>query len=162
MMHISDRRNFLTQLGSVGAALAASSWLTGFGFAQGQARGPARAIVDQARTRATIDRRLLGAFLEHLGRAIYTGVYDPGNPLSDERGFRKDVIAEIKQILSRYENEVPPKAAEYAALYNADDDVRFWLLTLDYGIEKMRFDLQWAERALAIYAPAKADLESEE
>lgn len=40
-----------------------------------------------------IDRRIFGGFLEHLGRAVYEGAYDPGNPLSDERGFRKDVLA---------------------------------------------------------------------
>ncbi|HSV15629.1 MAG TPA: hypothetical protein VLI90_15315, partial [Tepidisphaeraceae bacterium] len=39
-----------------------------------------------------IDRRIFGGFLEHLGRAIYGGVYDPGNALSDERGFRRDVL----------------------------------------------------------------------
>jgi alpha-N-arabinofuranosidase len=39
-----------------------------------------------------IDRRIFGGFLEHLGRAIYEGIYDPGNPLSDERGFRQDVL----------------------------------------------------------------------
>ncbi len=98
-MHCTtDRRTFLTHLGSTGAALAASSWLTGFGFAQGTSRGPAQVEIDQAQYRADLDRHLLGAFLEHLGRAVYTGVYDPGNPLSDEHGFRKDVIAEIKQM----------------------------------------------------------------
>lgn len=71
-------------------------------------------------------------------------------------------VAEIQQILSRYENEVPPRAAEYAALYNANEDVRFWLLTLDYGIEKMRFDLQWAERALAMFPPTNPDTQHEE
>ena len=34
-----------------------------------------------------MDRRLLGAFLEHLGRAIYTGVYEPGSPLADANGL---------------------------------------------------------------------------
>jgi alpha-N-arabinofuranosidase len=91
-----DRRKFLAQLGSSGAALAAASWLPGFGYAQ--TRGPARAIVDQRHYRADLDRRLLGAFLEHLGRAVYTGVYDPGNPLSDAHGFRQDVIDEIRQM----------------------------------------------------------------
>jgi alpha-L-arabinofuranosidase len=43
-----------------------------------------------------MDRRLLGAFLEHLGRAIYTGVYEPGSKLADAAGFRKDVVAEVK------------------------------------------------------------------
>ena len=39
-----------------------------------------------------IDRRIFSGFLEHLGRAVYEGVYDPGNPFSDEQGFRRDVI----------------------------------------------------------------------
>ena len=31
-----------------------------------------------------------------MGRCIYGGIYDPGNPLSDENGFRKDVIEATK------------------------------------------------------------------
>lgn len=34
----------------------------------------------------------------HMGRAIYGGIYDPGNPLSDENGFRKDVIEALKDL----------------------------------------------------------------
>jgi alpha-N-arabinofuranosidase len=45
-----------------------------------------------------MDRRLLGAFLEHLGRAIYTGVYEPDSKLADAKGFRKDVIGEMKEL----------------------------------------------------------------
>jgi alpha-N-arabinofuranosidase len=45
-----------------------------------------------------IDRRIFGGFLEHLGRAVYGGVYDPGNPLSDQRGFRLDVIEVLSQL----------------------------------------------------------------
>ena len=72
-------------------------WLGRVGYAAA-APGPARAIVHRARYRAELDRRLLGAFLEHLGRAIYTGVYEPGSKLADSRGFRTDVIAEIKAL----------------------------------------------------------------
>lgn len=39
-----------------------------------------------------IDPRIFGGFLEHLGRAVYGGVYDPGNPRSDSAGFRSDVL----------------------------------------------------------------------
>src|SRR5262245_63195612 len=95
-MRTTSRRTFLTQLASTGAALASGSLLAKIGYAQ--ARGPARATVDQSRYRADLDRRLLGAFLEHLGRAIYTGVYEPGSKLADEHGFRKDVIAQIKEL----------------------------------------------------------------
>ena len=94
MSHLTKRRDFLAGLGRSGAALAAGSWLGGRGYAQ--TRGPGRVVLQAARHRADMDRRLLGAFLEHLGRAIYTGVYEPGSPLADADGFRKDVAAEIK------------------------------------------------------------------
>jgi alpha-L-arabinofuranosidase len=92
--HLRDRREFMCGLGRFGAALAASPWLGG--VASAQARGPARVVAQAARSVAEMDRRLLGAFLEHLGRAIYTGVYEPGSKLADANGFRKDVMAEVK------------------------------------------------------------------
>jgi len=58
----------------------------------------ARVYVDTRRTIAPLDRNLFGSFLEHLGRAIYEGVYDPGSKLSDASGFRKDVLNEIRQL----------------------------------------------------------------
>ena len=94
MRHLPDRREFMAGLGGVGVALAAAPWLGG--VASAQARGPARAVAQAARSVADMDRRLLGAFLEHLGRAIYTGVYEPGSKLADASGFRRDVIAEVK------------------------------------------------------------------
>lgn len=39
-----------------------------------------------------VDPRLFGGFAEHLGRHIYTGIYEPGHPTADARGFRQDVI----------------------------------------------------------------------
>ncbi len=45
-----------------------------------------------------IDDRLYGAFLEHMGRAVYHGIYEPGHPEADERGFRKDVIRMVKDL----------------------------------------------------------------
>ena len=48
-----------------------------------------------------IDRRLFGGFLEHLGRAVYEGVYDPGNPLSNEQGFRQDVLKLLAPLACR-------------------------------------------------------------
>ena len=40
----------------------------------------------------TIDNRIYGAFLEHLGRAVYGGIYEPGHESADEDGFRGDVL----------------------------------------------------------------------
>lgn len=57
---------------------------------------PATIYLDTHYQVGEIDRRLFSGFIEHLGRAIYEGIYDPGNSLSDEHGFRQDVIAAIK------------------------------------------------------------------
>ncbi|MFD1486088.1 alpha-N-arabinofuranosidase [Lacticaseibacillus baoqingensis] len=45
-----------------------------------------------------IDPRLYGSFIEHLGRAVYQGIYDPENPHADAQGFRQDVIDAVKQL----------------------------------------------------------------
>ena len=60
------------------------------------AAAAARIVVDTERTKAVMDRRLFGSFVEHLGRCVYEGIYDPGNKLSDAKGFRKDVAEEIR------------------------------------------------------------------
>jgi len=46
----------------------------------------------------TISPRLYGSFIEHLGRAVYDGIYEPGHPLADEQGFRTDVIELVKEL----------------------------------------------------------------
>ena len=43
-------------------------------------------------------RMLFGGFIEHFHRQIYGGLFEPGSPLSDENGFRKDVIAAMKEL----------------------------------------------------------------
>jgi alpha-N-arabinofuranosidase len=91
-----DRRTFLAGLGGTGALLAAGTWLDAVGYAQ--TRGPARAFVRKRPDRIDFDRRVLGSFLEHLGRAVYTGVYQPGSPLADAKGFRLDVAREVKEL----------------------------------------------------------------
>jgi alpha-N-arabinofuranosidase len=48
--------------------------------------------IDLDRTLGLVDRRIFGGFVEHLGRCIYGGIYDEGSPLSDEHGFRRDVL----------------------------------------------------------------------
>ncbi|WP_040535495.1 alpha-N-arabinofuranosidase [Schleiferilactobacillus shenzhenensis] len=45
-----------------------------------------------------IDERIYGSFIEHLGRAVYTGIYQPGHPSADENGFRQDVIDLINKL----------------------------------------------------------------
>jgi alpha-N-arabinofuranosidase len=65
----------------------------------------ARVWLDQRRDRGALDRRLFGSFVEHLGRCVYTGIYEPGHPLADEHGFRRDVeelVRELGPTLVRY------------------------------------------------------------
>ena len=106
----SSRRRFLKQASNAGVACSAVTLLPAFahGLAAGESdpscfvsqalRPPPRVYVDTRRTIAPLDRNLFGSFLEHLGRAIYEGIYDPGSKLSDASGFRKDVLNEIRQL----------------------------------------------------------------
>lgn len=54
--------------------------------------------VDKDFTIGQVDDRLYGSFIEHLGRAVYGGIYEPGHPAADERGFRKDVLQLVRQL----------------------------------------------------------------
>jgi alpha-N-arabinofuranosidase len=54
--------------------------------------------IDLDRAIGTVDRRIFGGFIEHLGRCIYGGIFDEGSPLSDEHGFRKDVMQALQPL----------------------------------------------------------------
>lgn len=58
----------------------------------------AKLIIAEEFVFASVDPRLYGSFVEHLGRSIYEGIYDPESLYSDEDGFRKDVIESIKEL----------------------------------------------------------------
>lgn len=45
-----------------------------------------------------IDDKMYSSFTEHLGRSIYTGIYEPGHPNADEDGYRKDVMELVKEL----------------------------------------------------------------
>ena len=45
-----------------------------------------------------VSRRLFGSFVEHLGRCVYDGIYEPGHPSADADGFRTDVIELIREL----------------------------------------------------------------
>jgi alpha-N-arabinofuranosidase len=45
-----------------------------------------------------IDPRIYSAFLEHLGRAIYTGIYEPDHPTADANGMRHDVAELVRDL----------------------------------------------------------------
>ena len=45
-----------------------------------------------------IDPKLYGSFVEHLGRCIYGGIYEPGHPKADANGIRRDVLEVIREL----------------------------------------------------------------
>ncbi len=52
----------------------------------------AKLILDKDYVVSRVDPRIYGSFVEHLGRSIYTGIYEPGHPSADKEGFRTDVL----------------------------------------------------------------------
>lgn len=61
-----------------------------------QAQTAARIKIDTDRVIGEVHPHLFGNFAEHLGRCIYGGLYEPGSPLSDAKGYRKDVMEAIR------------------------------------------------------------------
>lgn len=45
-----------------------------------------------------VDKRIYGSFIEHLGRAVYGGIYEPGHPTADDQGFRQDVLDLVRAL----------------------------------------------------------------
>jgi alpha-N-arabinofuranosidase len=80
----------------------------------------ARISLDLEQVRAAVDERLFGSFIEHLGRAVYGGIYEPGHPSSDDEGFRTDVLELVRELrvpLIRY------PGGNYVSAFNWEDSV---------------------------------------
>jgi alpha-N-arabinofuranosidase len=58
----------------------------------------ARLAIDPAFVVGAIDRRVFGSFVEHLGRCVYDGLYEPEHPTADDEGFREDVMALVREL----------------------------------------------------------------
>jgi alpha-L-arabinofuranosidase len=61
-------------------------------------RPDATVAIDPEHHRGEVDRRLFGSFVEHMGRCVYTGIFEPAHPLADATGFRTDVAALVKEL----------------------------------------------------------------
>lgn len=66
------------------------------------------------------DPRLFSSFLEHLGRAIYTGIYEPSHPSADNEGFRQDVLEQVKALHLEY---IRYPGGNFVSGYNWKDGV---------------------------------------
>ncbi|NLK06707.1 MAG: alpha-N-arabinofuranosidase [Spirochaetales bacterium] len=80
----------------------------------------ASARIERSGMGMPIDNRLYGSFIEHLGRAVYGGIYQPGHPSADKNGFRTDVIDLVRQLrvpIIRY------PGGNFVSGYNWEDGV---------------------------------------
>lgn len=58
----------------------------------------AKITIDKNKVISKIDDRLYGSFIEHLGRAVYGGIYEPSHKTADDMGFRRDVLEAVKEL----------------------------------------------------------------
>ncbi|MEV0344757.1 alpha-N-arabinofuranosidase [Nonomuraea sp. NPDC050680] len=110
--------------------------------------------LNPAFTIAPVSRRTFGSFVEHMGRCVYTGIYEPSHPTADADGFRADVLALTRELgvsLVRYPggNFVSGYRWEDGVGPVADRPVRrdlAWhsLETNEVGIDEF---MRWARKA---------------
>src|SRR5450631_3460122 len=94
----------------------------------------AHVIVDVSFALGAIDRRLFGSFVEHIGRCVYGGIFEPGHPDADANGFRKDVLALVRELgvtVVRY------PGGNFLSGYNWEDGVG------PIELRPKRLDLAW-------------------
>lgn len=80
----------------------------------------AEIIINKNYTVGEVDKRIYGSFIEHIGRAVYSGIYEPDHPTADENGFRQDVIELVKKLnvpIVRY------PGGNFVSGYNWEDGV---------------------------------------
>ena len=58
----------------------------------------ARIDIDRTNVVAPLNRRIFGSFVEHLGRCVYDGIFEPGHPTANADGFRLDVVELVKEL----------------------------------------------------------------
>ena len=58
----------------------------------------ARITVNKKFPIGEIDKRIYGSFIEHIGRAVYSGIYEPGHKSADDCGFRTDVMELVREL----------------------------------------------------------------
>ncbi|SFB05737.1 alpha-N-arabinofuranosidase [Cohnella sp. OV330] len=77
-------------------------------------------LIDKHFAISAVDPRMYGSFIEHLGRAVYGGIYEPGHPTADENGFRRDALEAIRALqvpIVRY------PGGNFVSGYNWEDGV---------------------------------------
>lgn len=114
----------------------------------------AKIIANSAFSQGEIDNRIYGSFVEHMGRVVYSGIYEPDHKLADEDGFRTDVIDAVKNMGVTY---VRYPGGNFVSNYNWEDGVGLkekrpkrleiaWksIETNEFGTNEY---MKWAEKA---------------
>lgn len=95
----------------------------------------AKLLIDKQFVIGQTDDRIFGSFVEHLGRAVYGGIYEPGHPKADEKGFRTDVIDLTRELGI---STVRYPGGNFVSGYNWRDGVG------DKSKRPARLELAWA------------------
>jgi alpha-L-arabinofuranosidase len=104
----------------------------------GQVKVPAMQVsltVDPAFKVAPVNHRTFGSFIEHMGRCVYTGIYEPGHPEADDDGFRRDVLELTRELgvtVVRY------PGGNFVSNYRWEDGIS------PRELRPRRLDLAWA------------------
>lgn len=96
----------------------------------------AQVIINKNYIVGQVDPRLYGSFVEHIGRSVYTGIYEPGHATADEMGFRQDVLEFVKKLqvpVIRY------PGGNFVSGYNWEDG------TGDRSKRPRRLDCAWGD-----------------
>lgn len=94
----------------------------------------AEIIINKNFKTGEIDKRIYGSFIEHIGRAVYGGIYEPSHETADESGFRQDVLELVKKLnvpIVRY------PGGNFVSGYNWEDG------TGDKSKRPKRLELAW-------------------
>ena len=94
----------------------------------------AKITIDRNNHIGEIDNRIYGSFIEHLGRAVYNGIYEPSHKSADDMGFRGDVLELINQLnvpIVRY------PGGNFVSGYNWEDGIG------DKSLRPQKLDLAW-------------------
>ena len=94
----------------------------------------AKISIDKNKIISKIDNRIYGSFIEHLGRAVYGGIYEPEHKTADDMGFRKDVLELVRELdvpIIRY------PGGNFVSGYNWEDG------TGDKALRPRRPELAW-------------------